>query len=139
MAEINEIPIIKNYDELNEYDVECDNQQIPCLYINGIGRRTWYAVECEMMTTSFHFEPNNPADAGGYAILDEDAVAEVNELCKEYKDVNTRDNGSALSTAYGAAFLRFPDMREKTAKQFASELSIIVMNEKNWIPNNERL
>lgn len=123
-----EVPLFTNGKRKSEYINSCFSTRKPALLINMVRGRSWCFVECDMLPTAGRSNrtPNK--------ILTEDAVSRINKICGEFADEDLRYDLSigALSTAHGAGFMSFPDMRPEAARRFAERLRPIIMDESNW-------
>lgn len=127
-----DIPVFEDGDAKTEYINQCFDDEVPALLVDMVGKRTWAAVEFDMVTTG----------GDDHHILTESAIDEINEIAERYgeeEEISHRNNISALSAAYGSDFTGFPDMRPDVAQRFANEIAEIVLDESNWEPHTEAL
>lgn len=127
---VDEVPLFEEQDAKTEYINYCFTVEQPALLINMVRGRTWCFVECDMLPTG----GQGPYPQNQQKELTPDAVEQVNSICEAFEDEELRYSLSAgaLSTAEGAGFMSFPDMRPDVARRFAERIKPIVMDESNW-------
>ena len=127
---VDEVPLFEEQEAKTEYINYCFTVEQPALLINMVRGRTWCFVECDMLPTG----GRDPYPQNRRKALTTDAVEQVNSICEVFEDEELRNSLSmgALSTAPGAGFMSFPDMRPDVARRFAERIKPIVMDEENW-------
>jgi len=128
-----ELPVFRDDSDANDYFRYCEEECIPCLRI--FPRRKYARFEIDWISTS-GWAPERLRTEARLSRKAADVVESIYYI--KYSDEPTSERGHAVGDLRpGSGIMTVADMPIKSVKQFAREIWATVMDERNWVPEEE--